>query len=177
MRDLRARSITRPTPVFLASSPVSLFVLRLVPDLSFDCSPELECTKIRNVLQCICRAKAVHTFFSLLNHKTLSIWGSASGIVSTTNRPFCSPTKRTLQCLLLLTAIRGYLWFTKKEIYCHRVKIPLHTIKERHCLVPVRRLFRPSRSMHFPWRIRDERPGDGLKNFLGPGDPKSIGLA
>ena len=29
----------------------------------------------------------------------------------------------------------------------------------------------------FRWRIRDERPGDGLKNFLGPRDPKRIGRA
>ena len=99
VRDLGARSLTRPTPVFLASSPVSLFVLRLVPDLLFDCSRELEYTKLRTVLQCIFRAKAVHTFFTQLNHKTLSIRGSATGIVLTTNRPFCSPTKPTLQTI------------------------------------------------------------------------------
>jgi len=29
----------------------------------------------------------------------------------------------------------------------------------------------------FRWRIRDQRPGDGLKNFLGPRDPKRIGCA
>ena len=131
LRDFRARSLTRPTLVFLPSSPVSLFVLRLLPDFLFDCSRKLEYTNIRTVLQCICSAKAVHTFFSQLRYKTLSIRGSAPGIEPTTYRPFCGPTKLTLQTL---TVKNCFICSKSSSFNCHQGIFMVY--KERNLLSP-----------------------------------------